>query len=259
MSLSRPTRQRLERLVRGRPLAGDEHLRLLEGPKAIRDAVLGGAAVEVWVSDDLPARLREGLEEAARPGTPVHEAAASELARLGRTKTPQGALALVRDPVRPLAEVVRCAGPLLLLDTVQDPGNVGAIVRVAAGFGVGGVLACGGTADPVGFKALRASAGLALRLPFARTSADEATAEIAAAGRPLWLLDAGGETVFDAAPAPSDLVLALGSEGRGAGPAVRGAADRLVGIPLAAGVDSLNVAVAAGVAVAVLLGGGSRS
>ncbi|MHC5010721.1 MAG: TrmH family RNA methyltransferase, partial [Planctomycetota bacterium] len=107
-----------------------------------------------------------------------------------------------------------------------------------------------GTADPLGLKALRASAGLALRVPFARATTPALQEALAEAPRPVWLLDRSGEDLLALSDAPRDLVLTVGGEGRGARREVREAAERVVAIVLAPGVDSLNVAVAAGIAVA---------
>jgi tRNA G18 (ribose-2'-O)-methylase SpoU len=139
------------------------------------------------------------------------------------------------------------------LDGVQDPGNVGAVVRSAAAFGAAGLIAGAGTADPLGGKALRASAGLALRVPFARVAAGEVAPALARARREAWLLDPAGHDVFEVASVPEGLVLVLGSEGRGPSPEGRGAARASVGIPIRAGVESLNAGVATGIALAVLL------
>jgi TrmH family RNA methyltransferase len=243
-------RRRLDRIARGRD---DEALALLEGPKAVADALRLGVVRDVLVRRDLDPAVRDDLLAAAREaGVPVTEGNADDFDRLKGTVTPQGVLAVVRDTAEPLERTVARPGVLLWLDGVQDPGNVGAVVRVAAAFGVAGLLVGAGTADPLGLKALRASAGLALRVPFARAAAEAVAAALRAARRPVWLLDAAGEDLFRAGAAPRDAVLVVGSEGRGAGPEARAAASRTLALPIAPGVDSLNAAVATGIAVAVL-------
>jgi TrmH family RNA methyltransferase len=250
VTLGAAGRRRIREVARGRAAEG---LRLLEGPKAIGDALDLGLVQEVWVGPGLDLGVREALAAAARArGVPVGQAAPRDFARLSRAVTGQEALALVRDPARPVEAVLDAPGLVLWLDGVQDPGNVGAIMRVAAAFGAAGVLVGEGTADPLGPKALRASAGLALRVPFARGAASAAGAALAARARAVWLLDAAGEDLFRLGDVPADLVLVIGGEGRGAGSVARAAAGRAIGIPLAAGVDSLNAAVAAGIALAGL-------
>jgi len=254
--MSRAQLQRIAAIARGR---SDEPLHLLEGTRAVHDALESGAVAELWLRTDLDAGAQARLRAAAGAhGVPVGEAGAAEFERLGRTVTPQGVLALVRDSTRPLAEVAARPGLLLWLDALQDPGNVGAVVRVAAAFGAAGILLSSGSAHPLGLKALRASAGLALRVPFARASAAEVAA--ACAGRATYVLERDGEDVFDVRDVPSDLVLVVGSEGRGPGPEARGVASRRLGIRIRPDVDSLNAAVAVGIAVAALCrGNGAHS
>ena len=253
--LSRAQRQRLARIAKGR---SDEALHVLEGPRAVRDALATGAVAELWVRSDLDPDLRGELLDGARDAlVVVGEGSASEFDRIGRTVTTQGVIALVRDVALPLDDLVRRSGMLLWLDGLQDPGNVGAVIRVAAAFGLAGVLVSRGGADPLGAKALRASAGLALRVPFARGTDVEIAEAVAA--RPVWSLERDGDDLFGlTAEVPADLVLVVGAEGSGPGEAARGAA-RQVGIPVDDAVDSLNAAVAAGIAVATLCrGAGAR-
>jgi TrmH family RNA methyltransferase len=225
---------------------------LVEGRKAVRDA-LSHASLhvrEAWLADDLP---REEIDDlvraAARRRVPVGLAAARDLDRASAVATPQGAVALVDDAGRDVATVLREAGdaPVLLLDRVQDPGNVGAVLRVAAALGAGGVILTDGSAHPMGPKALRASAGTALLVPFARAAARDVVAALRDARRPLWLLDGTGEDLFSRTARPAGLVLAVGSEGGGPSEEVRAAAAACLAIPIRAEVESLNAAVAAGI------------
>lgn len=251
MSLSRAQRQRIVQIAKGR---SEEPLRLLEGPKAIRDALDREQVAEVWMRTGDPTDLLVEIVAAAQAGgVPVNEVTRAELDRLGSTVTPQGVFALVRDTAMPIDDVVQLPGLALWLDEVQDPGNVGAIMRIAAAFGVGGVLVGTGTADPLGTKALRASAGLALQVPFTRANSAAIATAVLACARPVWTLEAGGPSVHDAGEVPPGLVLALGSEGHGFGEEVRRVAAQSVGIDIAEPVESLNVAVAAGIAVSTLV------
>ena len=248
MRMTTTQRTRLQRLARGR---ADERAFLLEGPRAVRDALAAGGVAELWL------RTVDGVVEdpdlqrrAEAHGVPVGLGSGKDFERLGRTVTPQGALAVVHDTERPLAEVAALPGMLLWLDGVQDPGNVGAIVRVAVAFEAAGILVGAGSAHPLGLKALRASTGLALRVPFAR---GEPAAIVAALGaRPLWVLERDGDDVFALGDVPTDLAFGVGADGRGPGPEAQAAAARAIGIPIGPGVDSLNAAVATGIACAAL-------
>jgi len=252
MPLSRPQRQRLVEIARGR---ADEPLRLLEGRKAVLDALALGVVRELYLANDLAPEVGATLaEEAARAGLAACEVAAGDLGRLSATVTPQGVLAVVSDTAEPLARLLERPGVLVWLDGVQDPGNVGAVVRVAAAFGAAGLLVGAGSADPLGLKALRASVGLALRLPFARAEGSAIAAGLAGAPRrPVWLLEKGGRDVFEVVGAPTELVLVLGSEGGGLSPAARAAASDSVGVAIRPEVESLNAAVAMGLVLGVLM------
>lgn len=236
---------------------------LVEGRKQVADVISRGQVPvrELWIADDLLLEDVEALLVAASSrNIPVGVAPAKDLDRVADTVTPQGVLAVADDPAWSVADLVRGARrPLLLLDGVQDPGNVGAILRVAAAFGASGVLIAEGTADPLGAKALRASAGTALTIPFARGSAAACRDAIEAGKLLLWLLDGGtpGEkgvsSLFDLTAPAEVFVLAVGSEGQGASAVISAASRLKVSIPISPAVESLNAAVAVGIAAAQLL------
>lgn len=250
MILSRTQRARIQQIARGR---SDEALYVLEGAKAVRDALDAGVVRELWLRRDLEPALGGDLRaRAMRAEVPVGDGDARDFERMGGTVSPQGVLALVADTATTLEAVLRAEGPLIWLDGVQDPGNVGAVVRVAAAFGVAGLLVGAGSADPLGHKALRASAGLALSLPFVRGSAEELAAACVSEGRPVWALDGGGEDVLAQAETPSGLVLVVGAEGPGLSEPARTTASKHVGIRIAPHVESLNAAVAVGISAAWL-------
>ena len=189
---------------------------------------------------------------ASAPTCPWGRATGATSSASGGTVTPQGVLALVADTAASLDAVLDAAGPWLWLDGVQDPGNVGAVVRVAAAFGVAGLLVGEGTADPLGLKALRASAGLALALPFARASAADIAAACAAGAGPCGRSTPAATTCWRSPRRRPGLVLAVGAEGPGLSDAAAprrpaGSASRS-----RPGVDSLNAAVAVGIAAAWL-------
>jgi TrmH family RNA methyltransferase len=197
----------------------------------VREAVACGVGLEVLV-------LREGVDLDVPAGRTVRLGERA-FASLSQTVTPQGVLAVAHRDETPLDAALaaaRAAGwPLVVLDGVQDPGNVGTICRSAAAAGAPAVAALDGSADPYGAKAVRASAGAVLRLAVARATwadLDGLTGYGAAAG--------GGERYDRANLAGADL-LAFGGEAHG----LRRDELELVTIPMAPGMDSLNVAAAA--------------
>ena len=164
---------------------------------------------------------------------------------LAPTKSPQGVLAIIAEPQWPPWRAATGVG--LWLDGVQDPGNLGAIVRSAAGLGAAAVLLSPGCADPFGPAAVRGSAGAVLRLPVEREiPVSRAVDRVRTAGGEVWATGAVGTAVDGWSPAAPTLLM-LGAEGRGLEPEASDLADGTVTIPLGRGLDSLNVAVAAGI------------
>jgi tRNA G18 (ribose-2'-O)-methylase SpoU len=206
-----------------------------------------------------PAAFESLADVRAGVTCPVHVVERSALASLTGFDFHRGCLALAKRPgVEPPLEAFAGARRLIALESVANPDNVGGLFRVAAAFDAGGVLldrACG---DPFYRKAIRTSMGATLAVPFTRLASwpsDLASLrrrgfQIAALtpDRGATPLAAYAATVGRNRP----LVLMLGAEGSGLTPQALSAADVRVRIPIAAGVDSLNVVVAAGIALAVL-------
>jgi TrmH family RNA methyltransferase len=175
----------------------------------------------------------------------VREVEASVLAEVAPTRHPQGVLAVVDEPSWPSWSAG--SGVALWLDRVQDPGNLGAIVRAAAGLGARVVLLSPGCADPFGPLAVRGSAGAVFRIPVERDiTGSRAVERVSANHGEVWATGAEGTAVTDWRPG-EPLLLLLGTEGRGLSAEMAALAGGTVAIPLARDLDSLNVAVAAGI------------
>ena len=163
------------------------------------------------------------------------------------TDTPQGILAIAEIPRRSL-EIVAPTGRtrILVLDGVQDPGNVGTMVRTAAALGAAATVALPGTVDLWNAKVVRSAMGAHFLYAALHATWDDLRAFLTRTDTSLWGADARG-TALENAVAPERLAIAVGNEGAGLSPNVRDAATSLVSLPLAPGVESLNVAVAAGI------------
>lgn len=200
---------------------------VIEGPKSVSDAQRAG-----WKPLAIVTRGEE-REDAIAFSAELFDA-------LTETSTPQGLLGLFERPSASLSGVLARRDTIAIaLDRVQDPGNVGTIVRLAAAFDAAGVILLQGCADAYGPKAIRSSAGAILNVPVASCS----EAELLACGRPLVAADMGG----DPSALPSrDAILVLGSEGQGISPAIARAAKK-VAIRMSDRVESLNVATAAAI------------
>jgi len=177
----------------------------------------------------------------------VLEVTTPEFDSVADTDAPQGILAIAEIPRRSLDVVVPTGRTrILVLDGVQDPGNVGTMVRTAAALGAVATVALPGTVDLWNAKVVRSAMGAHFLHAALHATLDDLRAFLTRTDTSLWGADARG-TVLDDAAAPERLAIAVGNEGAGLSPSVRDAAASLVSLPLAAGVESLNVAVAAGI------------
>jgi TrmH family RNA methyltransferase len=233
---------------RGRERRG---LALAEGVRLVEEALAAGVLVRgAAVSPALEGTPRgSALKSAlAGRGVPLREVTPGELDGLADTEQPQGIVAVIEARGRTLDEIPTPTGAVLLvLDAVQDPGNVGTMLRTALAFGAAGVVALKGTAELTNPKVLRGSMGAAFRLPAAAADHDEFLAWARGRGLELVVAAADGAPLERRRRGPAPLGLVVGNEGAGVSPALAAVAARRVAIPLAATVESLNVAVAAGI------------
>jgi TrmH family RNA methyltransferase len=216
---------------------------LVEGPKSAADALEAGARFE-------HAFAREGLEHPvlealARARVAVHTLGAGLFEEISTTETSQGLVAVAREPEPDAAAVLAAPGraPLAVLDRIQDPGNLGTILRTAAALGFRGAALTDGTADPYAPKVVRAAAGTLFRFPIFAWS------DAAGADRFALVAAAEGgdppETAFARVVAGGrPVALVVGNEGRGIDEALLARAAGRAWIPLERAVESLNVAAA---------------
>jgi RNA methyltransferase, TrmH family len=219
--------RRLRRLARRR----EPGFALLEGPRVVAEAIAAGVELDVLV-------VREGDDFSI--DTPRKVLLTSDLFRsISQTVTPQGVVAIAKVHESTASEAIGAARsaswPLVVLDRVQDPGNVGAICRTAAAAGAPALAVLDGTADPFGSKSVRASAGNVFRLTIARAAWEDL------AGLDGYGAAAAGGKQLAESPIENAGMIVLGSEAHG----LSHSNLKLVTIPLSDGVESLNVAAAA--------------
>ncbi len=254
-SRQHPLVQRCRAIARRRDGAAADVL--LDGLHLVAEALAAGVPIShALIGQRLfrhgtAAALVTGLE---RAGVDLFEAPDAVADAASPVRTPTGIVAIAQ--VRPVALAVALEAPGASPPTplvagvvdVQDPGNVGAIVRAAEAAGATGVVVCGTSADPFGWKALRGSMGSVFRLPVAvLPDLDEVILAAKTAG--LCVLAAspgGGRTLYELDLARPLMVL-MGGEGGGLTDSAMSAADDRIRIPMHPPIDSLNVAVAAGV------------
>lgn len=253
-------------------LEPERALFIAEGAKVIERAFEGGMEPLSLLMEEKWLRSTDGLiarMERARPGLPVFVAPHEALEELTGFELTRGALGAFRRPALPsVEEVVRDARLVAVLENITNHTNVGAIFRSAAALGVDAVLVSPTCYDPLYRRAVRVSMGTVFQVPWTRIG-DDAPAAKGRPGRPsaTWartgipLLRELGFTVAamaledDSVPLDDEalagaekLALVFGTEGDGLAPATIAQCDCTVRIPMARGVDSLNVAAASAVA-----------
>jgi RNA methyltransferase, TrmH family len=236
---------------RGRERRG---LALAEGVRLVEEALAGGIAIRgAAVSPVLESTTRGKTLKAslAERSIRTEDVGDSELEELADTEHPQGVVAII-EPKRWTLGDIRLipGGTLLALDGVQDPGNVGTMLRTALGLGAAGVVALKGTADLTNPKVIRSAMGASFRLPAVSSTPEEFVAWARLQRAQIWVADSSGQTVdrlLRDHPERPPLALVLGNEGAGVGPTLEEAANGRVSIPLSGRIESLNVAVAAGI------------
>jgi TrmH family RNA methyltransferase len=231
---------------------GDESdLLLLDGAHLVADALGAGIVIEhaVAAADAAAAGEIAGLlTELSARGIETAVATAGVMASVSPLRSASAIVALARRPEHDTKRMFAGRPFVLIAADVQDPGNMGAVVRVAEAAGATGVLAAGISADPFGWKALRGSMGSTLRLPVARIAdASRAVADARAHGcRIVATAPRGGRSLFEVDFRSPTAVL-IGGEGGGLSDALIDGADERVTIPMQSPVESLNAAVTAAV------------
>jgi TrmH family RNA methyltransferase len=171
----------------------------------------------------------------------------AEFRSAAETESPQGVLAVAETPVRSLDSLSGATKlRLVVLDAVQDPGNVGTIVRTAAALGADATVALPGTVDLWNAKVVRSAMGAHFHHAAFHVTTEQLFAFLERESVTLWAADSSG-TPLDETKAPDRLAIAVGNEGGGLSSFVRERATAIISVPIASAVESLNVAVATGV------------
>ena len=243
-----PLIKELRKAFAGSELTGDgccaiEGMRILE--EAIRSglkfkAVFFSAAAENRAEQLIP-QLANYVETLLLPNKLFASAVPSE--------TPQGVAALVHCKQVSVEAVIAKAtmGPLVAVAGVQDPGNLGTIFRSAEAFGAGGILMGEGTVSPFNSKVIRASAGSAFRLSFARANLQDKVPELRRLGLRLIATSSHNGKSVELTRLSGPLAIFIGSEGAGLPHELLAEMDEVVAIPHSATVESLNAGVAASI------------
>jgi TrmH family RNA methyltransferase len=221
-----------------------EGVRCVEELLRSRVKLRGALVAPQLVSAPRGAALRAAL---VTSGAEISDVSEKEFRSAAETESPQGVLAIGEVPAFSLDTLElpkRCR--LVVLDGLQDPGNVGTILRTATALGAAGTIALPGTVDIWNAKVIRSSMGAQFHHPALHATPSDLARFFDERGVTLWAADMGGDPI-DRTAAPDRLAIGFGNEGAGLSSEVRAMARRIVSLPISPAVESLNVAVAAGI------------
>jgi TrmH family RNA methyltransferase len=237
--------KRLRALLRDRQARADGGALVLEGPRVIAGALDRGAALDsVYLGPHAEQAFAPLVERLRGNGTRIVQLREGVLEKVGTTRTPQPVLAIAASPSRGLEALVG-GGTVLVATDIADPGNLGTIIRSAEAAGVDGVVVCGTSVDVSNPKAVRSSAGALFGVTVAEADdpVDVLDALAANGRRTLGATPVSGDR-YDALDLTGACALVVGNEAHGLAPAILRRLDGMVSIPMAAGAESLNVAMA---------------
>ncbi|KLU61821.1 23S rRNA (guanosine-2'-O-)-methyltransferase RlmB [Peptococcaceae bacterium CEB3] len=230
----------------------DEALEFVaEGWRSAGEALTRGARVKqvIYCPEEVDARGGSLLESFRRRGVPLEEVEARVLRKMSATEEPQGVLLLAEQAQFSRQDLRRSPeGLLLVVDGIQDPGNLGTMIRTALAAGVSRFCLTRGTVDIYNPKVVRGTMGALFSTVFLRgLEAGEVLALCREESLPVVVADVEGRSLYSGAKIPWPSALVVGNEGAGPARVFKERAYARVAIPMAGGVESLNVAMAAGI------------
>lgn len=245
-SFKNPKVQRLRGLISQRSYRDETGQFVIEGVRLVEEAITRHFLPQsVYFSENLSARGIQLVDRLRQAGVEVFEVSGDILNRLSDTETSQGILAVLPQELIPLTGV---AEPVLVIDQVRDPGNLGTILRSAAAAAAGAVLLAPGSVDPFMPKVVRAGMGAHFHLPICQTSWDGIEDYCKRQAQPplqVLLAEAGSGLPMWQADLTRPLALVIGGEAEGAGEEARALSDAAIRIPMPGDFESLNAGVAA--------------
>ena len=223
---------------------------LCEGGKMLYEAISSGAQVRILLvragrEDQLPSGL---LERAEQMGAALYTAPDALFRLASEVETPQDVIFSCCQPVW-TAEAMDGKKQVLLLDGLQDPGNLGTILRTAEAFALGAVVLCEGCADPFSPKVVRSTMGAVFRLPCVRLPLADAITQLRGQGMAVYATALHADSVPLGTVPLGRAAVIIGSEGRGVTQQAIEMSDKRVIIPMHGRAESLNAGVAAAIVI----------
>ena len=247
MAIPKQERQDI-RLLKRKHVRWEKRQITVEGEKAILELLKS-----MWITERIYFTagrvLSEQLRQSLPPTTTFVEVSAKDMELMTSLKTPPGLLALATMPEK-AGRAEHTDGVWLYLDRMNDPGNVGTLVRVADWFGMAGVVMSSDSADPFGPKAVQSAMGSAFHTPIRIQNFKDLPSRWKAH---VVGLDAGGQNLFELSSDQAPALLVVGSESHGLSEDVSSACHAMASIPGAGRAESLNASVAGAIAAASLV------
>lgn len=219
---------------------------LAEGVKMLEEAPLEWIR-EVYLSEDAFEKIHKTPELREKLERVGYETVSAEVfAKMSDTQTPQGVLTVLNRPNHRIEDLLQQPNPLLVvLENLQDPGNLGTIIRTGEGAGVTGVIMSEGTVDIFNPKTIRSTMGSVYRVPFAYvTDVSEVMSRLREKGIHTYAAHLKGDTYYDSFSFREPTAFLIGNEGNGLSKELADSADNYLKIPMEGKVESLNAAIA---------------
>jgi len=224
---------------------------LIDGARELTRAIPAGISIdEAFVCESLCAspESMEALQRLRSSSAEIWEVTVSVFAKLAYGERAEGVLAVARLPQCSLDRLQpRGPGPIAVIEGVEKPGNVGAILRSADAAGVAAVLVADPATDIYNPNCIRASLGAVFSLPLCATTSQEAIAWLRQRGARIFAARVDGQLDYTEADLSHEVAIVLGSEAEGLSPAWQMADVTAIRLPMAGAVDSLNVSATAAV------------
>ncbi|RXT04745.1 RNA methyltransferase [Ammoniphilus sp. CFH 90114] len=224
-----------------------EQLFLIEGLHLVEEALKSKAGIRtvlIMEGFHLQSKLEQSLQNSLATVYWITEPIAH---KLSETENPQGIFAIVDIPVNQVDELIQDSPVLLLLDAIQDPGNLGTMIRTADAAGIQGVILGKGTVDVYNPKTIRSTMGSIFHLPIVQTDLNEICHELSERGFRILATSLEGAVPYDEALYDGPVAIVIGNEANGVSASILKQCDKFVKIPIYGQAESLNAAMAAGI------------
>lgn len=218
---------------------------VVEGAKMFEEAPTNWI-IKAYVTESFLQKYASKEVETKLKQVPFETVSEDVFSKMSDTKTPQGVLCVMKWPQYSLADITRDSqGVYVLLEDIQDPGNLGTIIRTGEGAGISGVIMTRETVDIFNPKTIRATMGSVYRVPFIYVETlSEAIDLLQQKGVKVYAAHLKGECYYDACDYTAGSAFLIGNEGNGLKETTADLADTYVKIPMAGKVESLNAAIA---------------